>query len=201
MARRRHLQARCKSRISHREGRAMLDTTPRMPACPCAPIGRLSGLEHGHSVGPSDQRHRRGPAARRLLRGRDGRRLDLLRHARCRQHRAPGLHHSGLLHRLHRQRTFGADPIVAAIVMLPAFYLLGTAIYQVYYCRLREARPGGVARPRLLLRPSVHHRGRADLGVRRRLPLRRGALHRADMAHRFRRFARCACWFRAWSRC
>jgi branched-chain amino acid transport system permease protein len=29
--------------------------------------------------------------------------------------------------------TTGADPIVAAIVMLPVFYLLGTAIYQVYY--------------------------------------------------------------------
>ena len=27
----------------------------------------------------------------------------------------------------------GVDPIVSAIVMLPAFYLLGTAIYQVYY--------------------------------------------------------------------
>ena len=29
--------------------------------------------------------------------------------------------------------TTGADPILAAIVMLPVFYLLGTAIYQVYY--------------------------------------------------------------------
>jgi branched-chain amino acid transport system permease protein len=29
--------------------------------------------------------------------------------------------------------TTGADPIISAIVMLPAFYLLGTAIYQVYY--------------------------------------------------------------------
>ena len=29
--------------------------------------------------------------------------------------------------------TTGADPILAAIVMLPAFYLLGTGIYQVYY--------------------------------------------------------------------
>jgi branched-chain amino acid transport system permease protein len=29
--------------------------------------------------------------------------------------------------------TTGVDPIVSAIVMLPAFYLLGTAIYQVYY--------------------------------------------------------------------
>jgi branched-chain amino acid transport system permease protein len=27
----------------------------------------------------------------------------------------------------------GADPIIAAIIMLPVFYLLGTAIYQVYY--------------------------------------------------------------------
>src|SRR6202162_2828363 len=27
----------------------------------------------------------------------------------------------------------GADPILAAIIMLPVFYLLGTAIYQVYY--------------------------------------------------------------------
>ena len=29
--------------------------------------------------------------------------------------------------------TTGADPIVAAILMLPVFYLLGTAIYQIYY--------------------------------------------------------------------
>jgi branched-chain amino acid transport system permease protein len=28
---------------------------------------------------------------------------------------------------------FGIDPIVVSIVMLPVFYLLGTAIYQVYY--------------------------------------------------------------------
>ena len=29
--------------------------------------------------------------------------------------------------------TFGVDPILTAIVMLPAFYLLGAAVYQVYY--------------------------------------------------------------------
>jgi branched-chain amino acid transport system permease protein len=28
---------------------------------------------------------------------------------------------------------FGLDPIVTSVVMLPAFYLLGTAVYQVYY--------------------------------------------------------------------
>src|SRR5262249_492646 len=29
--------------------------------------------------------------------------------------------------------SFGIDPIVVSIVMLPAFYFLGTFIYQVYY--------------------------------------------------------------------
>jgi len=29
--------------------------------------------------------------------------------------------------------SFGVDPIVVSVVMLPAFYLLGSAIYQVYY--------------------------------------------------------------------
>src|SRR6266702_5075138 len=29
--------------------------------------------------------------------------------------------------------SFGIDPIVISIVMLPAFYLLGAGVYQVYY--------------------------------------------------------------------
>ena len=29
--------------------------------------------------------------------------------------------------------TFGIDPILAAVIVLPAFYLLGAAVYQVYY--------------------------------------------------------------------
>src|SRR5213596_2013250 len=29
--------------------------------------------------------------------------------------------------------TFGMDPILAAVIALPAFYLLGIAVYQVYY--------------------------------------------------------------------
>src|SRR5262249_61902809 len=53
----------------------------------------------------------------------------------------------------------------------------------------REAWAGGLARARLLLRLALHHRGEPDLGLRRRLPLRGGALHRADVAHRLRRFA------------
>src|SRR5438093_10916859 len=34
--------------------------------------------------------------------------------------------------------TTGVDPIVAAIVVLPAFYLLGTGIYQVYYVAFEQ---------------------------------------------------------------
>src|ERR1700760_3022486 len=41
---------------------------------------------------------------------------------------------------------FGIDPIIAAIIALPAFYALGAAIYQVYYVafemRGREALSG-----------------------------------------------------------
>jgi branched-chain amino acid transport system permease protein len=29
--------------------------------------------------------------------------------------------------------TFGMDPILASVIALPAFYLLGAAVYQVYY--------------------------------------------------------------------
>ena len=34
---------------------------------------------------------------------------------------------------------FGLDPILTAIVMLPAFYVLGAAVYQVYYYRSSNA--------------------------------------------------------------
>ena len=53
---------------------------------------------------PLWQRDRLRPAARRLLRRGDDRRVDLLRHARHRQHRASGLHPPRLLRRLHRQQ-------------------------------------------------------------------------------------------------
>ena len=42
--------------------------------------------------------------------------------------------------------TTGADPIVPAIVMLPAFYLLGDGHLSGLLRRLREARAGGAAR-------------------------------------------------------
>ena len=85
--------------------------------------------------------------------------------------------------------TFGIDPILAAIIVLPAFYLFGQGVYQVYYLVVRAARRGSIARPCLLLRPAVHHRGLAHSRVRRRLPLRAGRLHRPHLAHRLRGFS------------
>ena len=56
--------------------------------------------------------------------------------------------------------TFGIDPILASIIVLPAFYVLGAAVYQVYYVSFERRGQEVAARPRLLLRPAVHHRGR-----------------------------------------
>jgi len=36
-------------------------------------------------------------------------------------------------------QTFGVDPILTAILVLPAFYALGAAVYQVYYASSRSA--------------------------------------------------------------
>src|ERR1044071_3015063 len=35
-------------------------------------------------------------------------------------------------------QTLGVDPILTAIVVLPAFYLLGAAVYQVYYASFEK---------------------------------------------------------------
>ena len=65
--------------------------------------------------------------------------------------------------------------------------LLGVAVYQVYYVAFeRRGRPVA-ARPGVLLRPAVHHRGGAGPDLRRRLPLRRGAAISAPPAFRLHR--------------
>ncbi len=71
------------------------------------------------------------------------------------------------------QRRSGSIRSWPAIVVLPVFYALGAAVYQVYYAVVRKARPGRAARARVFLRPVVRHRSAADPGVRRRLSLRR----------------------------
>jgi branched-chain amino acid transport system permease protein len=35
-------------------------------------------------------------------------------------------------------QTFGLDPILTSIIVLPAFYLLGSAVYQVYYVSFEQ---------------------------------------------------------------
>ena len=74
--------------------------------------------------------------------------------------------------------TLGIDPIVvehrdAAGVLCARRARLSDLLPVV-----REARPGIAARARLLLRPAVRHRGRAEPGLRRRLPLGQRALYR-----------------------
>ncbi len=127
---------------------------------------------------------RRRPVARRLLCRGHGRGDDLLRHARHRQHRPPGLHHARVLRRLHRQfqlwhrpdsdrRGHGAGVFSRRHGGLPDLLL-----------RLRTARRGVDPGSRLLLRSVVCRRGRADPGVRRRLPVCRSPLHRSEPASR-----------------
>ena len=84
--------------------------------------------------------------------------------------------------------TYGLDPILVALLAAAGVLSVGRGGLSGLLRRLRAARAGGAARSRLLLRPAVHHRGGADPGVRRRLPLRAGALYRADLAHRLCRF-------------
>ena len=154
-------------------------------------IGQTAG--HNGNV-PRSPRQRRGvrPVARRLLCGRHDRRVDLVRHAGHRQHRASRLHHSGLLHRLHRQHDVrhrsdpGGGDRAAGVLSARRGGLSGVLP------RLRAARRRSAARPRVLLRPAVHHRGHARAGVRRGLSAGRGAVYRAKPASGHRRSAAAA---------
>ena len=84
--------------------------------------------------------------------------------------------------------------------MLPAFYALGAGIYQVYYVsfekRGQESLRGLAFFFGLLFITEVA----LVLVFRRRLPLRRSALYRPDLAFRLRRPAAAHRWCRAWSR-
>ena len=141
-------------------------------------------VEGAHGLLALRQRHHRRASPRRLLCRRHRRHLDLVRHARYRQHRASGLHHRRLLRRLYRQHAARRRPDHrqhrgAAAVLRPRRAGLSGLLR-----RLRKARPGKPARPRLLLRHSVHHRSRAGAGVRRRLPLCQRHLYRPQPASR-----------------
>ena len=95
---------------------------------------------------------------------------------------------------------FGMDPILASVIALPAFYLLGAAVYQVYYVaferRGEEALRGLAFFFGLLFITEVM----LVLGLRRGLPPGRRAIYRTEPASSAPSICRCACWCRAWSR-
>ena len=96
----------------------------------------------------------------------------------------PGLRHSRLVSRLFHQYQFRRRSDhrqhTDAAVLLRARRLGLSGLLPV----VRKTRPGIAARPCVLLRPAVRHRGVADPGVRRRLPLRRSRLYRAQHPYR-----------------
>ena len=74
---------------------------------------------------------------------------------------------------------WGIDPIVAGVLLMPVFFVLGVLIYRFYYETFEKRGTGsGGARPRVLLRSRLHHRGRADPRLRRRPAHGAGALYR-----------------------
>jgi len=88
---------------------------------------------HGGLPRPSDECGDLWPAAGRVLRRCFDRRRDLVRPAGRRQHRHPAFILLGSYVAFIGNTVFGIDPILAAAIMLPAFYLLGMVLYQVYY--------------------------------------------------------------------
>ena len=145
---------------------------------------RGEGETGGAQLRSADQRGDRRHPARRILYRCDTRRLDLVRHPRYRQHRPSRLHPAGLLRRLHRQHSAGdrsdrgQHPHAAGVLSARRRCL--SSLLRV----LRAARAGISARLVVLLRLAVRHRGDAHPRVRRRLPLRRSALYRTELASR-----------------
>ena len=50
---------------------------------------------------------------------------------------------------------FGLDPLVAALFVVPVFYVAGAAVYQVYHRAFERRGDEFYARPRVLLWPHV----------------------------------------------
>ena len=73
---------------------------------------------------------------------------------------------------------YGLDLLLSGLVFAPLFFVIGVAVYQTYYLSFEKKGESVTARARVLLRPALHHRGRAAAEVRRGLSPHRGALHR-----------------------
>ena len=139
------------------------------------------------------QRDHRRSAARRVLRRGHGRGDDLLRHARHRQHRPPGLYHARLVRRLYAEFELrprpGADRRGDDAAVLSA---RDRGLSDLLLC-FRAARRGVDPGPRLFLWPVVCRRGGADPDLWRRLPLCRGARISVRACISAMSTCRCAC--------
>ena len=73
---------------------------------------------------------------------------------------------------------FGIDPILAAIITLPAFYLLGMLAYQVYYVAFERRDDQSLRGLSFFFGLLFIAEVGADPDLRRRLPHGAGAVHR-----------------------
>ena len=76
----------------------------------------------------------------------------------------------------------GIDPIVVSVIVLPVFYALGALVYQVYYLSFEKRGQESLRGLAFFFGLLVRHRGAADPGVRRRLPLGQRRLYRPQPA-------------------
>ena len=82
-----------------------------------------------------------------------------------------------------------------ASLLMPVFFVLGIAVYRFYYETFeKRGTDAGVRGTRVLLRPRLHHRGRADPRLRRRPALGEARLHRQEPGARRHTASRTACW-------
>src|SRR5580704_10595148 len=129
------------------------------------------------STGRPERGHGRGAVGRLLCR-RGARHRHRLRDARHPQPVASGLRRRGRLRGVAAEQPARAGSGAGRARHGAALLRAGGASLPALSRLLRAPRRRRLARPGVLLRHTVHHRGRAGAHCRRRLPLGGGALHR-----------------------
>ena len=96
---------------------------------------------------------------------------------------------------------YGLDPILAGLVLMPVFFLLGMAIYRFYYETFeKRGTEAGVRGLAFFFGLDAHHRGRPDPRLRRGPADGRSARTSARASRSATCGSRCACWSRSASR-
>ena len=93
---------------------------------------------------------------------------------------------------------YGLDPLLASLLFVPLFFVIGVVVYQFYYLSFEKKGESS-------LRGLVFFFGLLFIievallaEVRRRLSPRRGAVHRPSRSRSARSASPSACWCRAW---